>query len=161
MYTCYTVSHPVFNAPAVVDPIWRYQGLQKLVRLLSSVAVRIGRHVAHTAWITKAWQSNPVVDGFWRRCRNIRGRAKPPAGKIIYLGSVKYVDYATYFWPIHNMYYPYVHKRQGFDFEKEVRAVTIISQAAREAFAARKADFVINDKGIAIPVDVSTLIEAI
>ena len=41
----------------------------------------------------------------------------------IYIGKVSYVDYESYFIPESNTFYPFLHKRQSFDHEREVRAI--------------------------------------
>lgn len=43
----------------------------------------------------------------------------------IYVGKVSYVDYENHFIPESNAFYPYLHKRQSFDYEQEVRAITL------------------------------------
>ena len=44
----------------------------------------------------------------------------------IYVGKVSYVDYENHFIPEGNSFYPYLHKRQSFDHEREVRAIVQI-----------------------------------
>ena len=41
----------------------------------------------------------------------------------ILIGSVNYVDYDSHFIPEGNAFYPYLHKRNGFEHEKEIRAI--------------------------------------
>ena len=41
----------------------------------------------------------------------------------IYIGKVDYVDYEHYRIPENNLFNPYVHKRQDFNHEREVRAI--------------------------------------
>ena len=43
----------------------------------------------------------------------------------IYIGKVNYVDYDTTFIPERNVFFPYFHKRQSFEHEREVRAITL------------------------------------
>ena len=43
----------------------------------------------------------------------------------IYIGKVNYVDYDTTFIPESNAFFPYLHKRQSFEHEREVRAITL------------------------------------
>ncbi len=50
----------------------------------------------------------------------------------IYIGTVNYVDYDTFFIPERNMMSPYLHKRKSFEPEREVRALTIDSQTLEE-----------------------------
>ena len=42
----------------------------------------------------------------------------------IFIGTVDYVDYDTAFIPENNIFSPYLHKRNSFEPEKEVRALT-------------------------------------
>ena len=41
----------------------------------------------------------------------------------VYVGVVKYIDYATEWLPDGNTFWPYVHKRRSFQHEQELRAV--------------------------------------
>ena len=41
----------------------------------------------------------------------------------IYIGSVSYVDYESFFIPNDNALFPFVHKRKSFEHEHEVRAI--------------------------------------
>jgi hypothetical protein len=79
----------------------------------------------------------------------------------INIGHVDYIDYATADFPPHNIYYPYVHKRLAFQHEREIRALAMITEAAQQAFDAGGANFEITKGGLAIPVDVERLIEAV
>ena len=42
----------------------------------------------------------------------------------IFIGKVNYVDYDTTFIPEGNSFFPYLHKRQSFEHEREVRTIT-------------------------------------
>ena len=44
---------------------------------------------------------------------------------VINIGKIDYVDYDTTFIPEGNSLYPYLHKRQSFEHEREVRAITL------------------------------------
>lgn len=41
----------------------------------------------------------------------------------IFIGRVHYVDYKQFHIPVHNVFGPYLHKRKGFEHEREVRAI--------------------------------------
>ena len=43
----------------------------------------------------------------------------------IHIGKVNYVDYDTTFIPEGNFFFPYLHKRQSFEHEREVRAINM------------------------------------
>jgi hypothetical protein len=79
----------------------------------------------------------------------------------ILIGHVDYIDYATADFPPDNIYYPYVHKRLAFQHEREVRAVTMITDAAQKAFDAESVNFEITKGGLAVPIDIETMIEAV
>jgi hypothetical protein len=79
----------------------------------------------------------------------------------INIGHVDYIDYATADLPPYNIDYPYLHKRHGFRHEQEIRAVAMITDGAQKAFEAGGVDLEITKGGLAIPVDVETLIEAV
>lgn len=79
----------------------------------------------------------------------------------INIGHVEYIDYKTATLPPYNIYFPYLHKRHAFQHEREVRAVAMITEGAQAAVDAAKANFEISDGGLAIPVDVEKLIEAV
>jgi len=80
----------------------------------------------------------------------------------IYIGKVDYIDYSTAIFDPSQSYLPYVHKRESFKHESELRAVTLINKAAGEAAASGvTTEFAVTEWGIAIPVDVCALIEGI
>ena len=43
--------------------------------------------------------------------------------QFIYIGSVSYVDYESFFIPDGNIFFPFLHKRKSFEHEHEVRAI--------------------------------------
>ena len=53
---------------------------------------------------------------------------------VIHIGKVDYVDYNTTFIPELNAFYPYLHKRQSFEHEREVRAITLKTPASGLSF---------------------------
>lgn len=80
----------------------------------------------------------------------------------IYVGRVNYIDYAVDEFPRGDPLAPFIYKRKCYEHEKELRAVTPISHSAELAkFSRWPTEFELNDIGIAIPVELSTLIEAI
>lgn len=52
-------------------------------------------------------------------------RCLPDRGDLgdLFVGEVKYLDYETETFEVHNSYDPFMHKRKSFEHEKEVRAV--------------------------------------
>lgn len=67
-----------------------------------------------------------------------------------YIGEVNYIDYKKEYIPFDNMFFPFMFKRKSFQYEREVRVISDLSDT----------DLVIND-GIKIDVDVNQLIEKI
>ena len=43
----------------------------------------------------------------------------------IYVGRISYADYENHFIPENNLFSPFLHKRQSFEHEREVRAITV------------------------------------
>ncbi|MFB2586966.1 DUF2971 domain-containing protein [Herbiconiux liukaitaii] len=86
-----------------------------------------------------------------------------PMAQGPFAAKVRYVDYATATFSVNNGFLPFVHKRQSFEHEREVRAMftrSAISDADRDkhdpsVFAQTR------PAGIGLPVDLSLLIEAI
>jgi hypothetical protein len=68
--------------------------------------------------------------------------------RLIYVGAVNYVDYGSTFIDPTNVYWPFVHKRIGFQHEREIRAVMRVN-----------APFL--DGGENVPVDMNVLIESV
>ena len=76
----------------------------------------------------------------------------------IYIGKVDYVDYERHQIPEHNLFYPYLHKRQDFKHEEEVRAITTTYPKSVEEI---NQPLDICDVGRYYEVDLSLLIKAI
>lgn len=49
----------------------------------------------------------------------------------IFPSRINYVDYETTFMPQGNVFWPFVHKRQSFEHEKEVRLISLSIEASR------------------------------
>jgi hypothetical protein len=45
----------------------------------------------------------------------------------LYIGLIKYIDYETEWFPSGNIFYPIMHKRKAFQYEKEIRLVKPVS----------------------------------
>jgi hypothetical protein len=58
-----------------------------------------------------------------------------------------------------NLQYPYVHKRLGFEHEREVRAMTSITDIVEAAGSSD--EFEVTKAGLLLPIDVNTLIHAV
>jgi hypothetical protein len=70
------------------------------------------------------------------------------ASEHVYVGRVKYIDYQRDTIPDNNAFWPYLHKRESFEHEKEVRALIW------------KPDAEIDD-GVIVPVSVESLVESV
>jgi hypothetical protein len=73
-----------------------------------------------------------------------------------FLGTVNYIDYSSQFIDLDNALNYIVHKRKGFDHERELRAVLWTgADDTRDAFIS------IGGKGLLVPIDIGKLIETI
>jgi len=75
---------------------------------------------------------------------------KPEINYSQFIGEVNYIDYKKEYIPFDNMFFPFMFKRKSFQYEREVRIISDLSENAVK----------IND-GIKIDVDVNQLIEKI
>ena len=67
-----------------------------------------------------------------------------------YIGSVKYIDYKKEYIPFDDMFFPFMFKRKSFQYEREIRIISDLSDSQLS----------IND-GVKIDVDIDHLIEKI
>lgn len=67
-----------------------------------------------------------------------------------YIGEVNYIDYKKEYIPFDDMFFPFLFKRKSFQYEREVRIISDISESKIK----------IND-GLKISVDIDQLIEKI
>lgn len=67
-----------------------------------------------------------------------------------FIGEVNYIDYKKEYIPFDNMFFPFMFKRKSFQYEREIRIISDLSES----------NIKIND-GIKIDVDVNQLIEKI
>ena len=75
---------------------------------------------------------------------------KPEINYSQFIGEVNYIDYKKEYIPFDDMFFPFMFKRKSFQYEREVRIISDLSENAIK----------IND-GIKIDVDVNQLIEKI
>lgn len=75
---------------------------------------------------------------------------KPETNINQYIGEVNYIDYKKEYIPFDDMFFPFLFKRKSFQYEREVRIISDISDSKIK----------IND-GLKINVDISELIEKI
>lgn len=80
----------------------------------------------------------------------------------VYVGEVEYIDFSSDTFPLHNVFYPFVHKRREFHHEQEVRVVALITdEAERDSKSGAATGFQVTEMGMLLPLDVRTLIEAV
>jgi hypothetical protein len=67
-----------------------------------------------------------------------------------YIGEVNYIDYKKEYIPFDDMFFPFLFKRKSFQYEREIRIISDVSQS----------NIKLND-GLKINVDINQLIEKI
>jgi hypothetical protein len=77
------------------------------------------------------------------------------------ISRIRYIDYDTDHFPPHNDFYFFVHKQLTYELENELRVFSMITKPAAEASAAGGTDFEVTPKGLFLPINVETLIEAV
>jgi hypothetical protein len=75
---------------------------------------------------------------------------KPENNFTQYIGEVNYIDYKKEYIPFNDLFFPFLFKRKSFQYEREVRIISDISESK----------ITIND-GLKINVDINQLIEKI
>ena len=75
---------------------------------------------------------------------------KPEINYSQFIGEVNYIDYKKEYIPFDNMFFPFMFKRKSFQYEREVRIISDLSEN----------NIKIND-GLKIDVDINQLIEKI
>ncbi len=75
---------------------------------------------------------------------------KPEINYSQFIGEVNYIDYKKEYIPFDDMFFPFMFKRKSFQYEREIRIISDLSEN----------NIKIND-GIKIEVDISQLIEKI
>ncbi|HQK40521.1 MAG TPA: hypothetical protein PLO52_10460, partial [Flavobacterium alvei] len=67
-----------------------------------------------------------------------------------YIGEVNYIDYKKEYIPFDDMFFPFLFKRKSFQYEREVRIITDVSESNIKL-----------NEGLKINVDINQLIEKI
>ena len=75
---------------------------------------------------------------------------KPEINYSQFIGEVNYIDYKKEYIPFDDMFFPFMFKRKSFQYEREVRIISDLSES----------NIKIND-GLKIDVDITQLIEKI
>ena len=76
---------------------------------------------------------------------------------LLFVGTVKYVDYNKEVIPSDNMFYPYIHKRKSFEYERELRAIITPSEKKTKALTFQP----LPKEGVHIPIEISSLVEMV
>ena len=79
--------------------------------------------------------------------------------EVVHIGLVNYVDYDRDYIPAGNFFYPFLHKRKGFEHENELRA--IVMNIPTVTIKTMKSKVVEIPKGITVHIDRDTLIDKI
>lgn len=86
--------------------------------------------------------------------------------ETVYIGRVHYIDYDATPIPADNLFWPFLHKRQSFSHEREVRAIIARIPIIDDMDERQARDSVIDwtdpgDTGINIAVDLDSLLESV
>ncbi len=82
--------------------------------------------------------------------QRLENALQPEKKYLQYIGEVNYIDYKVEHIPFEDTFFPFLYKRKSFQYEKEVRILTDVSDS----------DKVINE-GLKIDIDIHQLIEKI
>jgi len=82
----------------------------------------------------------------------------------VFVGLVKYIDYESASVPEGNVYWPFMHKRESFSHEREVRAVIFrtkdgMAQASEDTH--RDTGLGFQSDGVHVPVDLESLVSLV
>jgi len=115
--------------------------------------------VAISSWHTNEYESFAMWQIFTKNNEGLAiqstvGRLKeallPEKNYEQYIGEVNYIDYKKEYIPFDDTFFPFLFKRKSFQYEREVRIITDVTDK----------NVVLND-GLKIHVDVNKLIEKI
>mgnify|MGYP003478662648 FL=1 len=82
--------------------------------------------------------------------KRLQEALKPETKTTQYIGEVNYIDYKKEYIPFDDTFFPFLFKRKSFQYEREVRIISDVTQN----------NIVINE-GLKIDVDIHQLIEKI
>jgi hypothetical protein len=75
----------------------------------------------------------------------------------LFVGTVKYVDYNKEVIPIDNMFYPYIHKRRSFEYERELRAIITPIEKKSKGLTFQP----LPKEGVHVPINIPSLVEMV
>ena len=83
---------------------------------------------------------------------------------MLFVGTVKYIDYNKEVIPFNNMFYPYIHKRRSFEYERELRAIITPSIITTKPSGKTSRAITLQPlpkEGVHIPINIPNLVEMI
>ncbi len=144
-----------------------YRHLPKTPEFSAGDLVRkMKHHVAASCWHLNEQESAGMwklyaksneavcIQSTFRRLRNELGEA-------VRVGTVRYVDYETDWIPESNELAPFLYKRRSFEFERELRALKLISEADKAVIAGDESVTPPKVIGCWQKVDLAALIEKV
>jgi hypothetical protein len=85
-------------------------------------------------------------------------------GYMLFVGTVKYIDYNKEVIPVDNMFYPYIHKRRSFEYERELRAIITPSMITTNPSGKKGKAITLGrlpKEGVHIPINIPSLVEMV
>lgn len=138
------------------------EGRPGVAEALANMTRRMARESAVNCWYMDEEESVAMWRGYaglttgvavkatyQRFCDSLQGTAQ------VHVGTVHYIDPDTEAIPTNNLFWPLLHKRRAFAYERELRAVTRFEGAGSGMGIPEP------PVGIAIPVDLRLLIDAV
>lgn len=122
----------------------------------------MNEHESNAMWVSTNTDKSVVIQSTYKKLNNCLSSATINPDEYlggINLGVVNYVNYKNYFVPEGNIFSPFMHKRQEFDYEKELRA--LIHELPPEINNSRNYGIPNKKRGVSIDVNVDALIEAV
>jgi hypothetical protein len=83
---------------------------------------------------------------------------------LVFIGAVKYIDYATEIIPWENSFYAALHKRKSFEHERELRAIVWLALEVKPNKPGQKTSVLDSSKnphGVQVKINLGTLIKTI
>jgi hypothetical protein len=147
---------------------WLGTASEEFERQISEHRKSLRQHVYLSCWHMSEYESAAMWSlyqtaghGIAVRSTYSRLSASMRAGSPIYIGVVRYVDFSTEVIDEGNVFYPFVHKRQSFEFEREIRAVAETAPELLADGSVRWGGDSAGPPGLLIEVDLNSLVEAI
>lgn len=105
-------------------------GITQMITELEKSSKKTNKSMFINCWYCDDYES----EAMWKLyCPNNQGVAIQTTYKDLvdsvdydeqmYIGAIKYIDYESEWFPTGNIFYPVMHKRKAFEYEKEIRLV--------------------------------------